>query len=63
MARDSGMCACGMHACGKCAPMIAVFGLLFLVAGLGLFTAPWFNGWTVAGVFMALWGGLSLMKG
>ncbi len=55
-------CVCGMHACGKCSPMILLFGILFLIASLGLYTASWFNGWTILGVFFVLWGGMSLMK-
>jgi hypothetical protein len=47
-----------MHLCGKCAPLTALFGILFLVAGLGLWSgAPmWFNGWTLVGVFLAFLG-------
>lgn len=50
-----------MHICGKCSPMVLLFGLLFLVAGLGLYAASWFNGWTLIGAFMGLWGLMSLM--
>ncbi len=56
MGKDSNMCACGMHLCGQCSMMVALFGILFLVAGLGLYVAPWFNGWTLLGAFLALWG-------
>lgn len=51
-------CMCGMHLCGKCAPWQVIFGILFLVAGFGLWgSAPaWFNGWTLIGVYLALWG-------
>lgn len=54
----NGNCSCGMHLCGKCAPLTALFGILFLVAGLGLWSgAPmWFNGWTLVGVFLAFLG-------
>ncbi|MBS3070373.1 hypothetical protein J4220_02595 [Candidatus Micrarchaeota archaeon] len=61
MAASSG-CVCGMHSCGKCSPMILLFGILFLIAGLGLYTATWFNGWSILGVFFVLWGGMSMMK-
>lgn len=47
---------CGMQICGKCSAVNIIFGILFLIAGLGLFTAPWYNGWTLIGVFLALWG-------
>ncbi len=58
----SSSCVCGMHSCGKCSPMILLFGILFLIAGLGLYTATWFNGWSILGVFFVLWGGMSMMK-
>ncbi len=61
---DSGCCS--MHICGKCAPMILVFGILFLIGGFGLWTgAPaWFNFETIVGVFLALWGliAMTMMK-
>lgn len=62
--KSDGMCACGMHLCGKCAPMTLIFGILFLVAGLNLWTgAPaWFNGWSIVGLFLFLWGLMSFMK-
>ncbi len=55
---------CGMHLCSKCALMQVVFGLLFLISGLGLYSAPWFNGWTILGVDLMLWGlaAMSMMK-
>ena len=57
------MCACGMHLCGQCAPLILIFGILFLVAGLNLWNpGAWFNGWSLLGAFFALWGLWSFMK-
>ncbi|MBI5553273.1 MAG: hypothetical protein HY917_00875 [Candidatus Diapherotrites archaeon] len=56
---DKGMC--GMHLCCKCAPVNLLFGLLFLVAGLGLYSAPWFSGWTLIGVYLVVWGLFSMM--
>ncbi len=58
MGDEGHVCACGMHLCKKCSPVILLFGLLFLVAGFGLWAgAPmWWNGWTLIGVFMLLWG-------
>ncbi|MFH0955204.1 MAG: hypothetical protein V1777_03805 [Candidatus Micrarchaeota archaeon] len=49
---------CGMHCCGKCSPLIFIFGILFLIAGLNLWNpAPaWFNGWSILGLFFFLWG-------
>ena len=54
----TGGCVCGMHLCGKCAPVNLLFGLVFLVLGLGLWAAApaWFNPWTIVGVYLALWG-------
>lgn len=62
MAKDMGTCVCGMHLCGKCSPMVGVFGILFAVAGLGLYVANWFNGWTILGVFMILWAAMVMMN-
>ena len=49
---------CGMHLCGKCSNVVLLFGVLFLVAGFDLWRgAPaWWNGWTLAGAFLLLWG-------
>ncbi|MDE1798195.1 MAG: hypothetical protein KGH63_02205 [Candidatus Micrarchaeota archaeon] len=58
------MC-CGMHLCGKCSMVNLIFGLIFLVAGFGLWgNAPaWFNGWTIVGAYLALWAlGMMMMK-
>ena len=61
MGKDSGMC--GMHLCGKCAIVNLIFGLIFLVQSLGLYTATWFTPWTIVGVYLLLWGlGSMLMK-
>ncbi len=56
---------CGVHLCGQCALPNFIFGLLFLVAGLGLWSgAPvWFNGWTLVGLYLGLWGLMSMMMG
>jgi hypothetical protein len=53
---------CGVHLCGKCSPLMLLFGILFLIHGLGLFTALWFNVTTIFGAFFALWGLFSLTK-
>jgi len=55
--------ACGMHLCGKCSWSVLVFGLLFLIAGLGLWAgAPaWWNGWTILGAFFFIWGLMTKM--
>lgn len=60
---DGNMCVCGMHLCKKCSTSNLIFGVVFLVAGLGLWAgAPsWFNGWTLVGVYLLLWGAYSLM--
>ncbi|VVB57004.1 Uncharacterised protein [uncultured archaeon] len=54
---------CGVHWCNKCALPVFVFGLLFLIAGTGVWVgAPmWFNGWTILGVFMALGALMTMM--
>ena len=62
MAKMESVCACGMHLCGKCSPLILLFGILFLVEGLGFFTASWFNFTTIFGAFFALWGLSAFMK-
>ncbi len=53
---------CGMYICKKCAIVNAIFGIILLVAGIGLWkSAPmWFNGWTILGVYLAVWGLFSL---
>ncbi len=66
MATKAKMCCegiCGMHLCGKCAMPMAVFGLLFMIVGFNLWNgAPgWFNGWSILGVFMALWGVMAIL--
>ena len=63
MAKMSCDGCCGMHPCGKCAISVLVFGILFLIAGFNLWAAApaWFNGWTLLGVFMALWGLMGMM--
>jgi len=55
---------CGMHLCKKCTLPVLMFGLLFIVAGTGVWVgAPvWFNMTTVLGLFMALWAAMSMMK-
>lgn len=55
---------CGMHLCKTCALPNLVFGILFLVAGLGLWAeAPvGFNGWTIIGLYLGLWGLIDMMK-
>ena len=66
MAKDDmkgGMCACGMHLCGKCSMAVLIFGLIWLIAGLGLWNpGAWFNGWTILGAFAVVWGAGAMMK-
>lgn len=62
MAKDEHMGMCGMHLCGKCGKVWAIFGILFLVMSLGLWSgAPaWWNPWTLIGLFLIV-GGLGPM--
>ena len=57
---------CGMHLCKTCVAPNIIFGLLFLIVGFGVWgDAPaWFNGWSILGLFMALWGiaAMTMMK-
>ncbi len=62
MAASNNMCACGMHLCSKCSPMTVLFGILFLVAGLGIYTSWFFKFETIFGAFFLLWGLMSMMK-
>jgi len=52
---------CGMYICKKCAVANIIFGILLLVVALGLWSsAPnWWNGWTIIGVYLLLWGLMS----
>ncbi|MEK6934446.1 MAG: hypothetical protein AABW46_01070 [Nanoarchaeota archaeon] len=52
------MATCGMYTCRKCGVVNLIFGVLLLIAGLGLWSnAPsWFNGWTIIGAYLLLWG-------
>ena len=52
--------SCGMHFCSKCGVAALVFGALFLVAGLGLYSASWFNTNTIAGAFLAIAGVMAI---
>ena len=56
------MGACGMYICKKCGITNVIFGIILLIAGLGLWKdAPmWWNGWTIVGVYLAIWGLFSL---
>ena len=49
---------CGMYTCKKCSVANIVFGILLLIVALGLWgSAPaWWNGWTIIGVYLLLWG-------
>ncbi len=48
---------CGMYICKKCGVVNIIFGILLLLAGLGVWDGPmWWNGWTIIGVYLALWG-------
>jgi len=56
------MATCGMYICKKCGVVNVIFGILFLIAGLGLWNGPsWWNGWTLIGVYLGLWGIMSSM--
>lgn len=56
-------CSCGMHLCSKCSIINIIFGLLFIIAGMQWFVAPWFTGWTLIGAYLFLWGlGTMMMK-
>ncbi len=59
---DCGSCGqvCRMHFCSKCGVAALIFGALFLVAGLGLYTASWFNTNTIAGAFLAIAGVMAI---
>ena len=51
------MATCGMYICKKCGVLNLIFGILFLCAGLQLEVLPeWFNGWTILGAYVLLWG-------
>ena len=56
---------CGMNTCKKCAAVNLIFGILFLVVGLGWWSnAPaWWNGWTLVGLYALLWGLATLTMG
>ena len=49
---------CGMYICKKCGVINLIFGILFLIAGIGLWAngPDWWNGWTLIGVYLLLWG-------
>ena len=50
------------HFCGKCAPMIALAGVVLIVVGSGLIALPaYINGWTIAGFALVLGGIMSKM--
>jgi len=49
-----------MHLCSKCSMPTLVFGILFLVANFTNYVPG--GPWTVAGVYMLLWGIMSMMK-
>jgi hypothetical protein len=55
--------SCSMHLCKQCAMPNVIFGLLFLILGFGVWTgAPsWFNFSTLVGLYLALWGLMSMM--
>lgn len=53
--------ACGMHYCKKCGIAAAVFGLIFLLAGLGYLPAV-LNGWVIVGVFLLVAGLLAMVE-
>lgn len=62
MAKETCEGNCGMHLCGKCAFPQIVFGVLFLAYGLNVWSpGAWFNGWTILGVYIAVWGACSMM--
>ena len=51
---------CGMSVCKKCATMNLVFGILFLLAAFWKSAPTWFNGWSLVGLYLLLWGLFSL---
>lgn len=53
-----------MHLCKTCTVPQMVFGILFLIVGFNLWTAApfWFNGWSIAGAYLFLWGLIDQMK-
>ena len=55
---------CGMHLCCKCVLPMLLFGILFLIEGFKIWPdAPvWFNGWTILGLFFAIWSVVGMMK-
>lgn len=55
---------CGMHLCRKCTLPMAFFGLLFIIVGTNMVptAAPWFTGWTVFGVMLAVMALFGMMK-
>ena len=55
-----GSYGCAAHFCAKCAPLVLVFGVILLVAGLGLYTASWFNTNTILGAFLVLAGVMAI---
>ncbi len=59
------MATCGMYTCKKCGVVNLIFGILLIIAGLGLWGgAPsWWNGWTIIGVYLLLWGFMSGLIG
>ncbi len=62
VSKSDGWCGCGQHYCAKCGPVALVFGVLFLVTGLGLYKAEWFNLATIFGLMFGL-GGLMAVLG
>lgn len=50
---------CGMYTCKKCGVVNIIFGILLLIAALWSGAPTWFNGWTVIGVYLLLWGIMS----
>jgi hypothetical protein len=62
MAKDEHNMACGLHLCGKCSKITGLFGIIFLIQGLGLYSEAWFSGWTIVGVYLALLGLGTMMK-
>ena len=62
---DCGCCgpveACAMHYCRKCGPVIAIFGLLFLLEGLG-YLPLMVDGWAIVGIMLIVAGILAMIK-
>ncbi len=55
MAMDKMEMSCGMSICKKCATMLLIFGVLFLIAAFWRSAPSWYNGWLLVGAYAFLW--------